>query len=230
MSQKIISDFFKDPVGHGSTKRQNTTNVECVSIQVSLPALPSKDHPPIRPEEEGLDEPAMLTAAAPSVDSVAATSGEASTSYSLSEEPFQPKDFSFPARRFANENFSRSFKAGWFSKWPWIHYLKDTDRAVCFVCCSAMEKKLISAERMREGVFMKGGFGNWRKAGDKFRMIYGVDNADHLPTGIVKTLHMSRFVVVFTSIKAFVLSLKEGGKVHQRHSHVPTAGSVCEWW
>ena len=47
MSQKIISDFFKDPVGHGSTKRQNTTNVECVSIQVSLPALPSKDHPPL---------------------------------------------------------------------------------------------------------------------------------------------------------------------------------------
>jgi hypothetical protein len=72
-------------------------------------------------------------------------------------------------KRFANEKFSRSFKAGWFSKWPWIHYLKDTDRAVCFVCCSAMEKKLISAERMREGVFMKGGFGNWRKAGDKFR-------------------------------------------------------------
>ena len=112
MSQKRISDFFKDPVGHGSTKRQNTTNVECVSIQVSLPALPSKDHPPIRPEEESLDEPAMLTAAAPSVDSVAATCGEASTSYSLSEEPFQPKDFSFPARRFANENFSRSFKGG----------------------------------------------------------------------------------------------------------------------
>ena len=25
MSQKRISDFFKDPVGHGSTKRQNTT-------------------------------------------------------------------------------------------------------------------------------------------------------------------------------------------------------------
>jgi hypothetical protein len=45
MSQKRISDFFKDPVGHGSTKRQNTTDVECVSIQVSLPALPSKDHP-----------------------------------------------------------------------------------------------------------------------------------------------------------------------------------------
>ena len=34
----------------------------------------------------------------------------------------------------------------------------------------------------------------------------------------------------FTSIKASVLSLKEGGKVHQRHSHVPTVGSVCEWW
>ena len=54
----------------------------------------------------------------------------------------------------------------------------------------------------------------------------------HFSTHSAKTkaLHMSRFVVVFTSIKAFVLSLKEGGKVHQRHSHVPTAGSVCEWW
>ena len=55
----------------------------------------------------------------------------------------------------------------------------------------------------------------------------------HIPSTsqlTVLKLKLSRFVVVFTSIKAFVLSLKEGGKVHQRHSHVPTAGSVCEWW
>lgn len=135
---------------------------------ISLPLPPSPGHSPSRPEES-LDEE---QATPPPVDpGKSNASGEASTSYihSLGEEPFQPMDFSFPAWHFANEKFSRSFKAGWFSKWPWVHYLKETDKVLCFVCCSAMEKKLIGADRIREGSFLKGGFGNWRKAGEKFQ-------------------------------------------------------------
>ena len=34
---------------------------------------------------------------------------------------------------------------------------------MCFLCFSAV----VSADSMREGVFVKGGFGNWRQAREK---------------------------------------------------------------
>ena len=47
-------------------------------------------------------------------------------------------------------------------------------------------------------------------------------SAHHRLTGVAKTLNMSRLVVVIAMLKAFVLSLKKGGEVHQRHSQVPS--------
>ena len=48
--------------------------------------------------------------------------------------------------------------------------MRETDTALCFVCCSAIEKKLVRAGGIiNAGNFIKGGFGNWRKAGEKFR-------------------------------------------------------------
>jgi len=49
----------------------------------------------------------------------------ATTCYSVGEEPCQPKEFHFPARRSASENFSRSFKVGWFGQWT-LHYVRQT--------------------------------------------------------------------------------------------------------
>ena len=39
-----------------------------------------------------------------------------------------------------------------------------------------------------------------------------------IPTGVATTLPLSRLVVVFSTLKAFVLSLKEGDEVHPRQS------------
>ncbi|KAL7401724.1 hypothetical protein ABVT39_003837 [Epinephelus coioides] len=37
---------------------------------------------------------------------------------------------------------------------------------------------------------------------------------------VAETFHISRLVVVFATLKAFVLSLEEGGEVYERHSRV----------
>ncbi|KAK0153294.1 Zinc finger MYM-type protein 1 [Merluccius polli] len=72
--------------------------------------------------------------------------------------------------RFGTESFSRSFKSAWFEKWKWLHYVKDINKALCYTCCSVVERKLIQEEKMRaDAVFIRGGFSNWRKATEKFR-------------------------------------------------------------
>ncbi len=44
------------------------------------------------------------------------------------------------------------------------------DKALCFTCCSAVEKKQFFENRSRaDATFVKGGFSNWRKAVEKFR-------------------------------------------------------------
>lgn len=103
-------------------------------------------------------------------DGPMAASGQVTANYSVGEEPFQPMEFSFPARHFGNKNFTWSFKLGWFSQWTWLHYFRESDKAVCFLCSSAIQRNLVSIGRMRwDGNFVKDGFGIWQKAGGKFR-------------------------------------------------------------
>ena len=61
-----------------------------------------------------------------SADADAATSLEAS-------KPHQPRTFSFPKRQFGKSKpVLRSFQAGWFGSWSWLHYHEATDSAFCF--------------------------------------------------------------------------------------------------
>ena len=54
----------------------------------------------------------------------------------------------------------------------------------------------------------------------------GVEKTDNLPIGITETLHVPRFMMVFTSFDAFILPLEK--RVEQRDRHVctgvPSAG------
>ncbi len=105
------------------------------------------------------DKPASAVTA-PAEDGAANTA----VNVSLLVDPFQPNDFNFPSRRFGTESFARSFNSGWFQRWTWLHYVKETDKALCFTCCSAVEKKLIFENRSRaDATFVKGGFSNWQK-------------------------------------------------------------------
>ena len=46
-----------------------------------------------------------------------------------------------------------------------LHYIRESDNAVCFFCCSAIEKKLVSADKIRDGSFVKAGFNNCERQG-----------------------------------------------------------------
>lgn len=57
-----------------------------------------------------------------------------------------------------NENFSRSFKTGWLQWWKCLHFVKETDKALCFTYCSAADKRLLDQERIRtDNTIVKGG-------------------------------------------------------------------------
>ena len=49
--------------------------------------------------------------------------------------PNQPLNFSYSTRVFNNRK--RSFKASWYKKWWWLHYIEENDPVLCYVCMYA---------------------------------------------------------------------------------------------
>ncbi|QQP51189.1 Zinc finger MYM-type protein 1, partial [Caligus rogercresseyi] len=161
MSQKRMSSFFqslpKNKLLKNSNPQPNALDQEYYQ------ALERQDK-----VAAAADVIPVSTAASPSQDTEESVV-ETGTS-PLPSEPFQPQALDFPAKQFGTETFTRSFKSAWFGKWKWLHYLKDVDKALCYICVSAVEKSLIQEEKKRaDAVFIRGGFSNWRKATNKFR-------------------------------------------------------------
>ena len=85
---------------------------------------------------------------------------------SLPSEPHQPYSFPFPKREFGKAR--RSFKASWFTRWSWLHYLEDQDAVMCFICARASSEKKLNWSNNAEASFISKGFSNWKKATTKF--------------------------------------------------------------
>ncbi len=101
---------------------------------------------------------------APSQDGAANTA----VNVGLLVDPFQQNDFNIPSRRCRTESFTRSFNSGWFQWRKWLHYVKETDEALCFTCCSAVAKKLIIEDRIgASATFVKGCFRKWQRLWEK---------------------------------------------------------------
>ena len=49
--------------------------------------------------------------------------------------PNQSLNFSFPTPVFNNRK--KSFKASWYKKWWWLHYIEENDTVLCYVCMHA---------------------------------------------------------------------------------------------
>lgn len=162
MSQKRILDFFGgSSVPKVSRLAEEDTHVGDETANGIAIAEEDGDNGPLPvPLENG---PAVALPAA------ATNNGSSRQLLTTGKKPFQPFKHSFPSRRFGNETCSRSFSPAWFNKWTWLHYVPETDRALCFTCVGAIEKKLTSPENFRaENPFVSDGFGNWRKATTKF--------------------------------------------------------------
>ena len=69
--------------------------------------------------------------------------------------------------RFPKKNV-RSCHSSWFEKWKWLLYVSDKDHVLCFVCTSAIDRKLLCPTGKCESAFIKTGFNKWAKGPSKF--------------------------------------------------------------
>ena len=83
---------------------------------------------------------------------------------SLPAHPHQPRNLKFPSRNFGKKTIvSRSFQAGWFDRYKWLHYDERTDAVFCHTCRSAKEKNRLKSSR-KDASFISRGFTNWKDA------------------------------------------------------------------
>ena len=104
--------------------------------------------------------PPAVTSAVIKSSSVAATSSATGRRGELPPEPNQPTTIVFPGRRFSKETFTRSCKAAWFTKWPWLHYDPERDDVLCFSCAQAEKRQFTRDLSSRDNCFISDGFSN----------------------------------------------------------------------
>ena len=51
----------------------------------------------------------------------------------------------------------------WFTKWQWLHYDKEKDTVLCFICVKALEMKFIVRNKRVDLVIVREGLHNWKK-------------------------------------------------------------------
>ena len=83
-------------------------------------------------------------------------------------EPFQPADFNIPKKHCGKQN--RAFQFKWFSEFPWLHYNKQSDSVLCFICMQQNAKSNLRAARSKKVCFISKGFSNWKKALARFKV------------------------------------------------------------
>lgn len=85
--------------------------------------------------------------------------------YGIQNKAFQPTHISFPSREFGrNSPVRRTFQAGWFNRFKWLHYDLGQDAAYCFICCKAVKGRKVRLSFKTEKSFLVNGFTNWKDA------------------------------------------------------------------
>ena len=70
-------------------------------------------------------------------------------------------DLSFPKRDYGKKTVvKRSFQYQWFSRWKWIHYDIDSDKAYCHTCIRAVKTKKLRDIGTGELAFISRGYCN----------------------------------------------------------------------
>lgn len=62
----------------------------------------------------------------------------------------------------------RKFQSSWISRYQWIQYNKEADKAFCSLCRQANMQNLLLFSTKKEDTFIATGFSNWKKALEKF--------------------------------------------------------------
>ena len=88
-----------------------------------------------------------------------------------SKGPYQPHNHIFPKKKYGKDN--RSFRDAWFKDNIWLEYSIAKDAAFCFWCF--LFKLVFTGDE----AFTTNGFGNWKKAIDKYRDHDGSSSSAH---------------------------------------------------
>lgn len=78
-----------------------------------------------------------------------------------SSSPHQPQTCNFPQRVFGTKKYR--FQASWFQRWPWLHYIENSDAVLCHVCTKANNLELPLTEK-GDPAFTTTGYTGWKKA------------------------------------------------------------------
>ena len=81
------------------------------------------------------------------------------------EVPNQPQE-NFPKRSFGKRE--RSFNPAWFKSFSWLHYCRESDTVICYICANAELKGNLRSAHNKESAFITTGFHNWKKAVSRF--------------------------------------------------------------
>lgn len=80
----------------------------------------------------------------------------------------------------------RKVRKEWFLSYNWLHFDKSTHTVVCYICCKAIELKLIEAGK--ELAFSVG-FSNWKKAIERYKS--HEKSGHHLEAALKYSHHMN---------------------------------------
>lgn len=93
--------------------------------------------------------------------------------------PYQPLEVSNSKTAHAHHSkerkmgqlktYSRRIQPSWYEKHPWISVCTSTYKIFCSTCRSAKELHLLTFSKHQKSAFIEDGFGNWRKALQRFQ-------------------------------------------------------------
>ena len=72
-------------------------------------------------------------------------------------------------RQSGKKNEFRSFKANWYESFPWLSVCLSIGKVFCHICRTCNTQGLTKLGKNAENAFIVDGFGNWKKAVQKFQ-------------------------------------------------------------
>ena len=86
------------------------------------------------------------------------------------ETPNQPTSSQvLAATRRSQGKQTRSVQPSWFKQYPWLTLCESRKTLFCFYCSRAEHKNIITFSTKADVTFSKGGFSNWKKAGERLK-------------------------------------------------------------
>ena len=91
-----------------------------------------------------------------------------------SSEPFQPRSKIILEKTSqtsgVGKNFRvRTFQVDWYNNYPWITLCATSNLVFCYYCRKIKQKGLSTLSSKQEKAFTVDGFGNWKKALQRFK-------------------------------------------------------------